>query len=129
MYVVGGDYVWAVKDPPLIAQAYRETHRKAQRDTKIHHCEIRLAPECGGEGGMENWPWLCGKFLLLFTVCPACRDRARQIAEDGRELAEMAAYERLPELPNPPWARTAPWWRRWWAALRLWLNRHTPGGR
>ena len=111
----------------MFAAMYKATWQVSVRRADPTKCMVRLAPKCWAttNGRCEFWPYLCGQFLLMFAICPACRDRAIAIADDGQKLAVMAAHERLPEQRDPAWARTASWWLRWRAALRrAWQNRH-----
>jgi hypothetical protein len=105
----------------MFAMMYKATWQASVRRADPSRCTVRLAPKCRAttNGRCEFWPYLCGQFLFMFAICPACRDRAIAIADDGQKLAAMVAHERLPEQRDPAWARTAPRWRRWWAALRF----------
>lgn len=80
------------------AQEFRRTWHKTVREARSNYCQIRKAPMCGGIGdrNVEFWPWRGDPFLLLFMVCPACRDRAIQSAEDGLELMRRDAEDGLP---------------------------------
>jgi hypothetical protein len=121
---VGSPEVIAVRgdtDGDLFAAVYRATWHGAVRRVSAEHCQVQIMPQCGGTDGqraVEFWPCLRGRYLLMFMVCPACRDRAIEIAEDGQTLAVLAAHERLADMPDPAWARTAPRWMRWRAAAR-----------
>lgn len=81
------------------AKVYRSDWLPKMRQGRAEHCRVRLAPVCGGFDAyrrLEYWPWLCGRFLLLFMICPACRDRAVEIAGDGYTLGVIEAHEDLP---------------------------------
>jgi hypothetical protein len=79
------------------ADWYRCTWHKTVRTARADFCQIRKAPTCSmSDHYMQFWPWRADPFLLLFMVCPACRDRAIQSAEDGLELMRRDAEDGLP---------------------------------
>jgi hypothetical protein len=80
------------------ARVYRANWKPKLRQGRAEHCRVRIAPACGGFDEcrrLEYWPSLHGRFLLMFMVCPACRDRAIVSAGDGQVLGAIAAHERL----------------------------------
>jgi hypothetical protein len=102
--------ILAVRDPNALKDAYAAANRQHLRKATFRNCQMGLAPECAGDD-MEIWPWLCGKWLFLFMVCPACRAEARRMTEDGRELGEIAAHEAAPHAAQRAFVR------RWWQSV------------
>lgn len=105
VHVVGTNEVHVVpaQVEPLdqYAEDYRRTWHQTVRQARANYCQVRKGPTCGGLGGVcdrnvEFWPWRSDPFLLLFMVCPACRDRAIESAEDGLMLMRREAEDGLP---------------------------------
>lgn len=128
VYFVGAPEVHVVRPHDFevfASEMYRHNHLPKIKRAPAISCQVRVADVCRMTSPwrtVEFWPWLCGRYLLMFPVCPACRDRAIDTAVDGYKFREIAAFEQLAEQPEPAWARTAPWWLRARAALRRWLR-------
>jgi hypothetical protein len=124
VYFVGAPEVHVVRprDFEVFAlEVYRHKHLPMIKRARASSCRVRLAPACEAVNGwriVEYWPWLCGRWLLLFPVCPACRDRAIETASDGVAFGVIRENERAAEAALPRWARTAPWYLRAWTAIR-----------
>ena len=119
---VGHDGIQVVRggEGQHFAALFHSTWRLIAGARTHHDCEVRIAPEC--TGAVEFWPLQRGQFLLMFTICKACRDYAIQVAGDGYQLSQMDAHERAAEAPLPAWAKVihnqgGRWWTQAWAWL------------
>jgi hypothetical protein len=92
------------------ARVYQTDWKPKLREGLAEHCRVRIAPACGFDEchRVEYWPWLHGRFLLLFMVCPACRDRATLAASDSQELIPHRMEALAAETPDPPWTQYEP---------------------
>ncbi|OBH17061.1 hypothetical protein [Mycolicibacter sinensis] len=84
-------------------------------------CNVNITKACGGPTRLL--PVDRGTLVLLFRCCRNCEDSAGTTASTNLQIALMEVHERLADQTDPAWARTAPWWMRWRAAIRRRLRR------
>ncbi|PQM52507.1 hypothetical protein C5U48_09390 [Mycolicibacter virginiensis] len=88
-------------------------------------CTAPLSPDVNDFGGGTTRLMLLrrGQFILLFRCCQECERLAGQLSDTNYQIAVIEAHERLADMPDPAWVRTAPRWMRWRAAIRRRLRR------
>lgn len=88
-------------------------------------CTAPLSPDADDfRGGTTRLMVLQrGQFILLFRCCRECEQFAGELSDTNYQIAVMEAHERLADMSDPAWARSAPRWRRWKAAVRRWFRR------
>jgi hypothetical protein len=93
-------------------QLYGEVYDLWQGDD----CQLNLADDCGGRTVM--FPLSFGGVVHVFRACLRCQSKAAETTATNYRFSEMMEHERATSAPLPAWARTAPWWAKWWARLR-----------
>lgn len=125
-------FAWAIQFAQEMDDYWRyggDTNRRYLTDYELR-CNVNIAKDCTAPlspdvddyagGTTRLMPLRRGQFILLFRCCLECERLAGQLADTNYQIAVIEAHERLAEKLDPAWARTAPWWMQWLAAVRRW---------
>ncbi len=61
------------------------------------------------------FPLSFGGVVHVFRACLRCQSKAAETTATNYRFSEIMEHERATSAPLPAWARTAPWWAKWWA--------------